>query len=605
MSSSPRNGHAKNDAGQNGLHLAPGTGNGQQPTTNSLPPLRGPPIETILWIGKIASSVEEPVIKSLLEACGAIKEWKPVRDLDTGRLKGFGFVTYAEPLGVAIALHLLNGLEIDGQALALKCKSDTQKYIDWWNEHRKELEQQEEEKTGEASPFDAAEQAAGEKIAPIVIARHPIAMSADKEAKVAADQFLSSFLDAELSDSSLPPPRLAAAPPTTRGPPVDRFDNKNNNNTRASSRDRKRSRSRTRSKSREGSKRKHHQNDHNSSKSRGAAATGESDHLYRERLRAWEEREHTRRRAKEREVDRQVDLARERARHIQADDEYPDSDEDVDPWDRKPYFESRRAAERLRRREKERLEDEKDAEEEVREHAVHAAVQKEQQAKVMAAADKANNAFYQAMAAAITPSKKGVGSGGNGGGGVVLASSQQPPGGGSASTQKKPLTTKASAFAVEDEEDEDDKKQRRLIPLKYNEQELKMNASAEEEGRRREYAMDSQVLKKKLVSLLPKTLAELIQYPIKWEAFERASSETHDRISAWIDKKITEFMGGEEPSFCAFIVEQVRSKTSPEDMLKSLQSVLDEDTEDFVRKLYQVLIYETEKILYTTGTTFL
>jgi RNA-binding protein 25 len=254
-------------------------------------------METILWIGKIASSVEEPVIKSLLEACGVVKEWKPVRDLDTGRLKGFGFVTYAEPLGVAIALHLLNGLEIDGQALALKCKSDTQQYIDWWNEHRKELEQQQEEETGEISPFDAAEQAAGEKIATIVTARQPIA--ADREAKTAADQFLSSFLDVELSESSLPPPQLAAAPPTTttRGPSVDRFDN---NNVRAPSRDRKRSRSRTRSKSREGNRRSHHQSGHYSSRSRSAAATGgESDRVYRERLRAWEEREHTRRRAKE------------------------------------------------------------------------------------------------------------------------------------------------------------------------------------------------------------------------------------------------------------------------------------------------------------------
>jgi len=591
MSSSPRNRHAKNDSGQNGSHPALGAGDGQQPTTNGRPPLRGPPVETILWIGKIASSVEEPVIKSLLEACGAVKEWKPVRDLDTGRLKGFGFVTYAEPLGVATALHLLNGLEIDGQALALKCKSDTQKYIDWWKENRKELEQQQEEETGELSPFDAAEQAAGEKIATIVIARQPIAT--DREAKAAADQFLSSILDVEPSESSLPPPQLAAAAAAavapTRRPSVDRFDN---NSARAPSRDNKRSRSRTRSKSREGNRRGHHQSGHYSSRSGGAAVAGESDRVYRERLRAWEEREHTRRRAKEREADRQADLAKERARHIQADNEYPDSDEDVDPWNRKPYFESRRAAEHLRRREKERLEDEKDAEEEMREQAVHAAVQKEQQAKVMAAADKANNAFYQAMAAAITPSKKGAA----GKGGVVMASSQQTQSGVSGSAHKKPAPTRASAFAVEDEEDEDDKKQRRLIPLKYNEQELKMDASAEEE-RRREDAVDPQVIRKKLVSLLPKTLAELIQYPIKWEAFEYASSETHDRISAWIDKKITEFMGGEEPSFCAFIVEQVRSKTSPEDMLKSLQSVLDEDTEDFVRKLYQVLIYETEKII--------
>lgn len=57
----------------------------------------------------------------LLEACGPLKEWKPVTEPETGKLKGFGFVTYAEPEGVLVALQVLNNLRVDGSELALKC----------------------------------------------------------------------------------------------------------------------------------------------------------------------------------------------------------------------------------------------------------------------------------------------------------------------------------------------------------------------------------------------------------------------------------------------------------------------------------------------------
>ena len=82
----------------------------------------GPPVRsTTLWVGRIASSVDAPFVQQLLEACGPVREWKPVTEPDTGRLKGFGFVTYVEPEGVMVALHVLNNLNVDGQELALKC----------------------------------------------------------------------------------------------------------------------------------------------------------------------------------------------------------------------------------------------------------------------------------------------------------------------------------------------------------------------------------------------------------------------------------------------------------------------------------------------------
>ena len=85
-------------------------------------PPSGPPMRsTTMWVGRIAPTIEPHFIRQLLEACGKLREWKPVMEQDTGKLKGFGFVTYADPEGVLVAQQVLNNLKVDGQELALKC----------------------------------------------------------------------------------------------------------------------------------------------------------------------------------------------------------------------------------------------------------------------------------------------------------------------------------------------------------------------------------------------------------------------------------------------------------------------------------------------------
>lgn len=79
-----------------------------------------PPRALTVWVGKIAPTVENETIHALLKACGKIKEWKPVLDVDTGKMKSFGFCTFEDAVGAVTALSVLNGREIDGQSLALK-----------------------------------------------------------------------------------------------------------------------------------------------------------------------------------------------------------------------------------------------------------------------------------------------------------------------------------------------------------------------------------------------------------------------------------------------------------------------------------------------------
>lgn len=82
-----------------------------------------PQKDTTLWVGKIASTIDPLLIRRVLECCGTLREWKPATDVKTGVMKGFGFATYQQAEGVLMALELLNGLVLDGQALALKCNS--------------------------------------------------------------------------------------------------------------------------------------------------------------------------------------------------------------------------------------------------------------------------------------------------------------------------------------------------------------------------------------------------------------------------------------------------------------------------------------------------
>lgn len=59
-------------------------------------------------------------MRELLAACGPVKEWKPVMDVDSGRMKGFGFCSFEDGMGALTALQVLNGLKVDTQELALK-----------------------------------------------------------------------------------------------------------------------------------------------------------------------------------------------------------------------------------------------------------------------------------------------------------------------------------------------------------------------------------------------------------------------------------------------------------------------------------------------------
>jgi RNA-binding protein 25 len=156
-------------------------------------------------------------------------------------------------------------------------------------------------------------------------------------------------------------------------------------------------------------------------------------------------------------------------------------------------------------------------------------------------------------------------------------------------------------FADDDEEAEEPRRQ--LVPLSYSEAELREEAAASipmppAAAQPAAPAADgaaAAALRRRLMAAIPKDREAVFAHAVRWAEYDRAPADVRARVAGWVGKKIRELLGQEEPSFCEFILEQVALHAPAAAMLARLQDVLDEDAGAFVTKLFQVLIFETEK----------
>jgi RNA-binding protein Musashi len=70
-----------------------------------------------LFVGRLPETVTEESLREYFERFGHLTDAYMPKDYHTGRMQGFGFVTYAEPHGVSDALasgpHALDGVELE------------------------------------------------------------------------------------------------------------------------------------------------------------------------------------------------------------------------------------------------------------------------------------------------------------------------------------------------------------------------------------------------------------------------------------------------------------------------------------------------------------
>lgn len=73
-----------------------------------------------MYLGNLNYKVKEGDLEELLSAYGAVTSAKVVKDRETGRSKGFGFVEMEDAEAAAKAIAELNGTEFKGRQLVIK-----------------------------------------------------------------------------------------------------------------------------------------------------------------------------------------------------------------------------------------------------------------------------------------------------------------------------------------------------------------------------------------------------------------------------------------------------------------------------------------------------
>merc|ERR1711994_447322 len=70
-----------------------------------------------LYVGSLHFNITEEMLKGIFEPFGKISMIQLIMDQDTGRSKGYGFITYAEAEDAKKALEQMNGFELAGRAM--------------------------------------------------------------------------------------------------------------------------------------------------------------------------------------------------------------------------------------------------------------------------------------------------------------------------------------------------------------------------------------------------------------------------------------------------------------------------------------------------------
>jgi serine/threonine protein kinase len=81
--------------------------------------LAGPRMGKMLYVGNLADSTSDSDLKAMFAPHGSVQSAQVIRDRDTGRSKGFGFVEMSSEEEAQAAIAALNGQERDGRALTV------------------------------------------------------------------------------------------------------------------------------------------------------------------------------------------------------------------------------------------------------------------------------------------------------------------------------------------------------------------------------------------------------------------------------------------------------------------------------------------------------
>ena len=77
-----------------------------------------------LFVGGLAWATDDSSLRAHFEQVGTVEEAKVITDRDSGRSRGFGFITFAEEDSASEAVSSLNGTELDGRTIRVDAATE-------------------------------------------------------------------------------------------------------------------------------------------------------------------------------------------------------------------------------------------------------------------------------------------------------------------------------------------------------------------------------------------------------------------------------------------------------------------------------------------------
>ncbi|PID38613.1 MAG: RNA-binding protein [Proteobacteria bacterium] len=77
-----------------------------------------------LFVGGLAWATTDDSLRDAFASYGDVQEARVITDRETGRSRGFGFVTYGQDDDADQALNALNGAELDGRTIRVDVATD-------------------------------------------------------------------------------------------------------------------------------------------------------------------------------------------------------------------------------------------------------------------------------------------------------------------------------------------------------------------------------------------------------------------------------------------------------------------------------------------------
>lgn len=78
-----------------------------------------------LYVGNLSYEVSEDELSQAFQQCGSVTGVKIIKDKDTGRSKGFGFVEMEDPEEAEQAIQRMKGYDLKGRPLMVDLARET------------------------------------------------------------------------------------------------------------------------------------------------------------------------------------------------------------------------------------------------------------------------------------------------------------------------------------------------------------------------------------------------------------------------------------------------------------------------------------------------